>query len=34
MQKRLAGELEYPVLGKPVTAQDLRSLLEVFKGIG
>jgi len=34
MQRRLAGELEYPVLGKPVTARELRSLLEVFKGIG
>ncbi len=34
MQRRLAGELEYPVLGKPVAARDLRSLLEVFKGIG
>lgn len=33
-QIRLAGELEYPVLGKPVTARDLRTLLEVFKGIG
>ena len=34
MQLRLAGEFEYPVLGKPVKAQDLRALLEVFKGIG
>jgi signal transduction histidine kinase/CheY-like chemotaxis protein len=34
MQRRLAGELEYPVLSKPVTARELRSLLEVFKGIG
>jgi signal transduction histidine kinase/CheY-like chemotaxis protein len=34
MQMRLAGELEYPVLGKPVMAHDLRALLEVFKGIG
>ena len=34
VQIRLAGELEYPVLGKPVKAQDLRALLEVFKGIG
>lgn len=34
VQMRLAGELEYPVLGKPVKAKDLRALLEVFKGIG
>ena len=34
VQKQLAGEFEYPVLGKPLTAQDLRSLLEDFKGIG
>ncbi|MFC5496754.1 hybrid sensor histidine kinase/response regulator [Caenimonas terrae] len=34
IQQRLARELEYPVLGKPLTAQELRSLLEVFKGIG
>jgi DNA-binding NtrC family response regulator len=34
MRMRLAEELEYPVLGKPVMAQDLRTLLEVFKGIG
>ena len=28
------GELEYPVLRKPVSAQELRALLEVFKNIG
>jgi two-component system, sensor histidine kinase len=28
------GELEYPVLRKPVPAQELRALLEVFKNIG
>ena len=28
------GELEYPVLCKPVSAQELRALLEVFKNIG
>jgi signal transduction histidine kinase/CheY-like chemotaxis protein len=31
---RLAGDFEYPVLAKPVSAQDLRGLLEVFREIG
>jgi signal transduction histidine kinase/CheY-like chemotaxis protein len=34
MRMRLSGELEYPVLSKPVTAGELRAMLEVFKGIG
>lgn len=34
VRERLASELEYPVLGKPVSAAELRGLLDVFKGIG
>ncbi|MBC7437431.1 MAG: hybrid sensor histidine kinase/response regulator [Bdellovibrionales bacterium] len=33
-QLRLAGDFEYPVLSKPVSAHDLRGLLEVFREIG
>ena len=34
MRERLEREIEYPVLRKPVSAGDVRALLEVFKGIG
>lgn len=34
MDVHTMGELEYPVLRKPVAAKELRDLLEVFKNIG
>ncbi len=34
MEVHTMGELEYPVLRKPVAARELRDLLEVFKNIG
>lgn len=33
-QLHAEGEIEYPVLQKPVLAKDLRALLEVFKELG